>query len=420
MSKRICLVVLCLFFLSVPSKRSSALPSTASEVPLFNIQTTYPVRLPGGRLPEANIEDAVDCNSPVHWDEAGNMYVFTSVRHPFRSTGKTLYGLSNPSIKTTIIDLPGVEGGKWLEATHRDPDGTLYGWYHNEPPPMCQNDQHLSSPRIGMMFSLDEGMTWQDLGIILEAPADSLNCFTKNYYFAGGNGDFSVILDLDRKYFYFFFGTYHAQLEEQGISIARMAYADRNAPIGKVWKYRNGAWNEPGLGGRVTPVFQVARDWHSETPDAYWGPSIHFNTHLNEYIIVMNRAINPYWQQEGVYLTANDDLSNPKGWSAPDRLPIDPQMRAYPQIVGVEKGETDKLVGKWGRLYLLGESKYLIEFRQSNNEEEEEGLPPAPPRPVRGTSEPLPDRPSVRAARPSFLTDLDSGRKTSEREKLKR
>src|SRR5262245_17520330 len=237
----------------------------------INIQTAYPIRLPGARLPEAHIEDAVDCNSPVHWDDKGVMYVFTSVRHPYRSTGTTLYNLSNPSVKTTILQGERVEGGKWLEATYRDPDGSLYGWYHNDPPPMCANDQHLSAPRIGMMISYDEGLNWKDLGLILIAPADSLNCFTKNYYFAGGNGDFSVILDLEKQYFYFFFGTYHAQPEEQGISIARMRYDDRNSPIGKVSKWRNGEWNEPGLGGRVTPIFPVSGDWHSEKPDAFWG-----------------------------------------------------------------------------------------------------------------------------------------------------
>ncbi|MGH9840882.1 MAG: hypothetical protein ACREEM_19075 [Blastocatellia bacterium] len=373
-----------------------------------NIQTAYPIRLPGGRLPEAGITDAVDCNSPVHWDDKGNMHVFTSVRHPFRSTGTNFFNLSNPSVKTTILHRPGVEGGKWLEATHRDADGALYGWYHNEPPPPCSNNLHLSAPRIGAMFSRDEGLTWQDLGLVLEAPAGSLNCFTKNFYFAGGVGDFSVILDEEKKYFYFLFGTYNAQLDEQGISIARMRYEDRNNPIGAVWKWRNDAWNEPGLGGRVTPVFKVTQDWHGTAPDAWWGPSIHFNTYLNQYVIVMNRAIDTYWLQEGIYISFNADIADPRAWSDPDRLPIDPQARAYPQIIGLEKGETDKLLGRYGRLFLLGVSNWLIEFRQSNddNPTDDDTLPFTPVRPSRSKS-PSPDRQSVRPARPSFLTDLD-------------
>jgi hypothetical protein len=387
--------------------------NTKQQDQSVTIQTAYPIRLPGGRLPEAQIDDAVDCNSPVHWDEKGNMYVFTSVRQPFRSTGTNLYNLSKPSAKTTINHRSGIDGGKWLEATYRDSDGVLFGWYHNEPPPPCSNDEHLSAPRIGAMFSRDEGMTWQDLGLVLEAPADSLNCQTKNFYFAGGNGDFSVMLDLEKKYFYFFFGTYHAQIEEQGVSIARMNYADRFAPIGNVWKWRNGNWNEPGLGGRVTPIFNVVKDWHSAAPDAFWGPSIHFNTSLNQYAIVMNRAVNTFWQQEGIYISFSADLADPQSWTNPDRLPVETNGWAYPQFIGIEKGETDKLAGRYARLFLLGISHWVVEFRQLGNEDPTEGdpLPPAPARPARLKGDTTPDRQPVRSARPSMLTDLDLSRR---------
>lgn len=377
--------------------------------------SAYPIRLPGGRLPEAGIVDAIDCNSPVHWDANGIMHVFTSVRHPFRSTGNNLFNLSSPTIKTTIVDAIGVTGGKWLEATYRDPDGTLYGWYHNEPPDVCSNDPHLSAPRIGAMVSRDEGLTWADMGIIIEAPADSLNCLTRNYYFAGGNGDFSVIVDQDKRYFYFFLGTYHSQLEEQGISIARMSFADRNAPVGTVWKWRNGRWEEPGLGGRVTPVFAVEKNWHGMDPDAFWGPSIHYNYYLNMYVILLNRAVNTFWQQEGVYITYNLDLANPAGWSEPERLPFDAQGWAYPQVIGLNLGDTDKLAGRYARLFLLGQSYWLLTFHRTPVDEDtcEDCLPPAPPRP--GKPIPPPAAQMIRSARPSFLTDLDNPSKRPER-----
>ncbi|GEM_PF-570230 len=396
------LLITCSFILQPGAKTAKRLS------PSIAVQEAYPIRLPGGRLPEAGIEDAVDCNSPVHWDNGGNLTVFTSVRHPFRSTGNNLYGLTSPSTRTTIQHKPGVEGGKWLEATHYDSDGTLYGWYHNEPEDVCSNDPHLSAPRIGAMISRDEGLNWQDLGIVLEAPADSLNCDTRNYYFAGGAGDFSVILDNEKKYFYFYIGTYNRQIEEQGVSIARMSYEDRNDPIGKVWKWRDGQWNEPGLGGRSTPVFNVTNDWHSEAPDAYWGPSIHYNTYLNMYVIVMNRAIDKYWLQEGVYISYNFDVADPQGWSEPERLPLDPQAMAYPQIVGLEKGETDKLVGRSGRLFLLGQSKWLITFyRDGDNDDCGNCVGSVPARAPRQPGGQPPDRQMIRAARPSFLTDLD-------------
>ncbi|MGH9940162.1 MAG: hypothetical protein ACREAM_28305 [Blastocatellia bacterium] len=378
------------------------------QLSFVTLQEAYPIKLPGGRLPEAGIEDAVDCNSPVHWDRQGNLHVFTSVRHPFRSAGANLYGLTPTSTRTIINHKQGVEGGKWLEATHYN-NGVLYGWYHNEPADVCPNDPHLSAPRIGAMVSYDEGMTWQDLGIILEAPRDSLDCETKNYYFAGGVGDFSVLLDNERKYFYFFIGAYHRQIEEQGVAIARMRYEDRRHPVGRVWKWRDGQWSEPGLGGRSTPIFGVARDWRGEDPDAYWGPSIHYNTYLDTFVIVMNRAVNKYWLQEGVYISYNPALGDPQGWTEPERLPLDPQAMAYPQIIGVNKGETDKLVGRSGRLFLLGQSKWAITFhRNEDNEDCGDCLGPAPARTDRQTgNQPSLNRQMIRAARPSLLTDLD-------------
>lgn len=389
-----------------------------SEIPSVNIEQVYPIRIPGGHLPEAGIYDAIDSNSPMHWDDNGNLYAFASVRHPFRSKGQNLYTLSPTTQRTVIQDSIGVEGGKWLEATWRDDDGMLYGWYHNEPPPMCSNDLHLTAPRIGAMISSDEGATWQDLGIVLEAPADSLNCQTQNYYFAGGNGDFSVMLDPNKEYFYFFFGTYHSQLEEQGISIARMKYTERKQPVGQIWKWRAGKWDEPGLGGKVTPIFPVVTNWHQADANAYWGPSIHFNTYLGKYVIVMNRALDGFWNQEGIYISYADNLSNPLGWTQPDRLPFDSLGMAYPQIVGIEKGGTDKLAGRSARLFLLGQSGWQITFDRSDDNDDgcddcvgdKPNRTPTSPRQL-PPSRQAPNRQMIRAARPSFLTigltDLD-------------
>ena len=87
---------------------------------------------------------------------------------------------------------------------------------------------------------------------MLEAPADSLRRDTRNGYFAGGNGDFSVIPDERREYLYFLFSTYHREVAQQGVAVARMRYADRDRPVGKVHKWHAGRWSEPGRGGRVT------------------------------------------------------------------------------------------------------------------------------------------------------------------------
>jgi hypothetical protein len=355
---------------------STELPASAApQIPTVTLRPAPLLRLPSALDPETGEEQGVDCNSPVEWDAAGNMIVFTSVRHPARSLGRDLFNLQSPGTPVTIEPREDVSGGQWLESTFRDADGVLYGWYHNEPPPMC-DDQHLSAPRIGQMISRDDGATWQDQGIILEAPQDSLDCDTENFYFAGGNGDFTVMLDRDRQYFYFLFSSYHQQLEEQGISIARMRYDARNNPADNVWKWSQGEWTEPGLGGRLTPVFPATSDWHGDAPDAFWGPAIHFNTQLGQYVMLLNRAIDSRWSQEGVYVSFNRNLDNPLGWSAPQRLPFDPLLQAYPQVIGTAPGETDKLAGRVARFFLLGQSIWEIVF-----DFQQETLPfTAPPR----------------------------------------
>ena len=365
-----------------------ALPLMAQEatLPRVILRTAESLRLPGGRQPEAGIEDAIDSNCPVAWNDAGQMLVFTSVTHPFRSSGANLFSLVAPSIETTIERLPELVGGVWLEATYRDANGVLFGWYHNEQYAGCE-DTHLTVPRIGSMLSYDDGLTWYDLGMVLTAPADSLTCESHNYFFAGGNGDFSVVLDEAGEYFYFIFGAYHQQIEEQGICLARMRFEDRFAPVGKVWKWYADGWEQGGLEGRVTPIIGVANDWHSEMPDAYWGPSVHYNTHLQQYVMLLNRAVDPYWSQEGVYISYNLDLANPQGWSTPQLLDIDPQGRAYPEFIGLLPNETDKRLGKFGRLFLLGESNGEIEFMRP----EEKSLTIPPRRKTDGTRD-LPTR----------------------------
>jgi hypothetical protein len=69
-----------------------------------------------------------------------------------------------------------VNGGRRIEATYKDEDGTLYGWYHNEPHPVCPTRESLTAPLIGAVRSPDNGANWHDLGFILQAPPDSLSC----------------------------------------------------------------------------------------------------------------------------------------------------------------------------------------------------------------------------------------------------
>ena len=201
----------------------------------------------------------------------------------------------------------------------------------------------------------------------MEGPPDELRCDTTNRFNAGGNGDFSVIFDPVDGYFYFFISTYYADPSQQGVSIARMAYKDRNQPVGKVKKWQNGQWHQPGLGGTVTPIFPAAVDWDQDNTDAFWGPAVSWNTYLKQYVMTLNRAQNNRYGQEGMYVAFNRDISNPQGWSTPVKIMEGNGLGEgawYPEIVGLEAGGTDKLAGRGARLFVYGTSNHEIVFTQ--------------------------------------------------------
>ena len=223
------------------------------------------VQFRGANSTNLNHVGDTDCNSPAHWD-GETLFLFNSAGHPWRSSGPDLFHLHQTYVRTAYNNQ--VNGGRWIECTWKADDGVLYGWYHNEPGGLCPGTR-LTAPKIGAVRSKDNGATWHDLGIILEARPNTLRCDTKNYYFAGGNGDFSVMADAQLEYLYFFISTYAGEVSEQGVSVARMRYADRDQPVAKVWKWHAARWNEPGLGGRVTPIFPVKTDWHRVEADAF-------------------------------------------------------------------------------------------------------------------------------------------------------
>ncbi len=123
--------------------------------------------------PSIEFPGGVDCNSPVHWD-GDTMFMFNSDPNVVRSSG------------TKVLKLGGVisthynnqaNGGRWIEATYKSEGGKLYGWYHNEPHPVCSAKSELTAPRIGAVVSTDNGANWQDLGIITLEHSPEAICY---------------------------------------------------------------------------------------------------------------------------------------------------------------------------------------------------------------------------------------------------
>lgn len=158
------------------------------------------------------------------------------------------------------------------------------------------------------------------------------------------------------------------------VAVARMGWADRDQPVGEfdvwdgdVWRPTGELWDETGAFAgwdwpRGQPLFPTTDSWHDgDTADAFWGPSVHYNQHLQRYVMLLNRASTPGFGQEGIYIAFSTDLSNPRSWTRPAKLLDGGQW--YPQVVGLEAGAvTDKEAGETVRLFVSGVSEYLLTF----------------------------------------------------------
>lgn len=321
---------------------SSTLTAFAQRAEL---RPAEPIRLPG----------ISDSNSPAHWKD-GMIMIFQSMGLPLIATGTR----QSDTLKARAVLLNSyTHYPLWIEATWVDDDGTLYAWYHHEQP-VC-NDL-LVIPKIGALVSRDGGYSFSDLGIILESGYRP-DCRSKQGFFAGGHGDFTVLLDRWRQYFYFYFTNYSGPLASQGVAVARMAFGERARPVGRLWKFYQDRWAEPGLGGQVTAILPARVSWSRLETDSFWGPALHWNTYLNQYVMLLNRSCcAPGWPAEGIYISFNPDLSNPYAWTAPTKILNGEEARWYPQVIGLEPEQTDKIAGRVARFYMGDDSEWEIVF----------------------------------------------------------
>ena len=354
-------VVLALFFFA-PLLTAQ---NTATIAPRVELRAAARLKLPGD----------VDSNSPAVWDRVRGqslMFMMTSWGgQPSTSAGFGLTSLTGTG-QARVDPWPG--GGVWMEAVLVDEGGTWYGYYHNETRAAeCGPDSVKVLPRIGAARSLDYGATWEPLGIILEAPPRSYDCTTNNKYFVGGVGDLSVQLDPESRDLYIFYSEYVRSAMFQGVGIARLAWADRDDPVGKVMVWNGRTWLPPSqsrfsetprwIYRSALPVFPTAEPWHDEDTavDAFWGPSVHWNTYLEQYVMLLNHAKNENFDQEGIYISYAPRLDDPGLWSPPVKIVNGGSW--YPQVVGLEiPGGSDKEAGQTARFFMSGTSTALIQF----------------------------------------------------------
>ncbi|MEU3689985.1 RICIN domain-containing protein [Streptomyces narbonensis] len=170
----------------------------------------------------------------------------------------------SPYSQRNFCDLAGV----WV-----DPDtGDWYGLVHNEFTPQPFGDGvHFDG--IDYAVSTDQGRTWVIKDHVITSPfstrrGDTAAFPQQTYHY--GDGDQRLFVDTASGYFYAFYGS---RIVEKGggwkafhAHVARAPISGKMAP-GSWRKWYDGAWTEPGVGGResnMTPV--TASDTTGHTP----------------------------------------------------------------------------------------------------------------------------------------------------------
>jgi hypothetical protein len=349
------------------SSISSSVAIVAALAAAATIAAQSP-RVPVARLvsaPRLELPARIDSSNPAVWSMADGvmrLFVISSWGGvPVIASGASIDSLQSDGV-VNFASHPG--HGVWFEAIIPAADDTWYGYYHHERPADVCGRPDRQLPRIGAMRSFDRGLTWEDLGIVLDAPAGAEACDSANRFVLGGVGDVTAALDAEGKDVYLYFSQYSRDPAAQGVAVARLAWADRDEPAGKASVWRDGAWipdwQLPG-----TPLVRAAQPFHDRSPasDVFWGPSIHWNTYLQQYVMLLNRARDDQFGQEGIYVAFSPTLSDPAQWSTPAKILNGGSW--YPQVIGTEAGTgTDRLAGKRARFFMTGRSDRFIEFER--------------------------------------------------------
>lgn len=237
-------------------------------------------------------------------------------------------------------DYPYAAGGR----IYQDPKtGSLLLFYHAE--------IHTFPPgyipffsEIGLAHSMDGGRSWHDLGPIVRPHTP----VSASYFQKGGTWDVGWgTYALAGEYFYLYF----ADLLQDGDEYARVNFAVARAKVSDVieaavnqrqawpWmKYYDGAWTEPGLGGRSTALVEQGED-------SFMPSDVAFNACARKYTAVILGTPFPdadlYWSESADGLT----------WNPVKKIVGDEGEQIYATLIGM--GEDPHLTGREFFIYYI-------------------------------------------------------------------
>ena len=200
-------------------------------------------------------------------------------------------------------------GGLWYDTI----TGKLYAPIH------CEYKHDMNPPggwcrkKVRLATSTDKGLTWKLQGDILTDQFSEGDDWLKysGSFFEAGPGDFDFFADSAGGYFYIFSCNSYAPKNGSMNNylwfneVARCAFKDSMAP-GMWFKFCNGTWTEPGLGGHASKV----------SMDSYgiYG-RLMYSTFLKKYLrigvclgVVDKRFTDLGFRDGSIYISTCDDL----------------------------------------------------------------------------------------------------------------
>lgn len=256
--------------------------------------------------------------------------------------------------------------GMWWDEDTRTLYGLLHTEYDRDHPP----GQGWTAKKTRLAISRDLGLTWTLVGDILTRALPE----TKDYLgdnFEAGPADFDFYVDEKGGYFYVTCWNTFAPKKGPVVGffmfseVARCAIADKMAP-GKWFKFRDGQWSEPGLGGKASRIGVGGRGIYGNTIyNEYLGQYLRIGIHLGT---TDERGWNPQgYVDHSVYIAACTDLAK-QDWTPMAKLWNEPDNRLYGFTLTDADGRGGVVSGQKMRAYnywLSGSRVLEIEFDRS-------------------------------------------------------
>jgi hypothetical protein len=210
--------------------------------------------------------------------------------------------------------------------------GTLLAFYHaedHEDLPMIPGGIPGFYCSIALAASNNDGASFQKRGPVISGS------LKKDVHGRAdqGCGEMSILADKDQRYLYAYYSD-HCRPGGRGVQICLARCPVEEAGATNRWrKYYGGRFDEPGLGGRDTPVVS-AQAMHA---DAIF-PHVTFVEKLNRYVMVFNLIVYKELatparpERSGIYMACSRDGIR---WSEPTQLL---RIQSVPVRLGTEIG----------------------------------------------------------------------------------